>query len=75
MGQVIGTVNVQMGQSANPRVSTVTYGSRTLKGAIDFNTQGIADGDVIVYQANTNSFISEPVSALQDISLIDGGFF
>ena len=72
-GQVIGTVNVQIGPTINPRVNTLTYGGRTLKSAIDLNLAGKGDGDVIVYQANTNSFIVEPVNAL--VPSLDQGFF
>ena len=74
MGQVIGTVNVQMGQSVNPRVSTVSYGQRTLKSATDLNVVGAADGEAIVYQANTNSFVVAPVIAA-GIGTVDGGTF
>ena len=72
-GQVIGTVNVQIGPTINPRVNTLTYGGRTLKSAIDLNLAGKGDGDVIVYQANTNSFVVEPVSTL--VPSLDQGFF
>jgi hypothetical protein len=75
-GQVIGTVNVQIGQSPNPRVNNITYGGRSLKSANDLNLAGAVDGDVIVYQANTNTFIVEPVSAvIPHLDLIDGGLF
>jgi hypothetical protein len=72
-GQTIGTVNVQVGPQSNPRVTTLTYGSRTLKSATDLDMSGVKDGDVIVYKASTDSFIMEPV---EDTNLnIDNGFF
>lgn len=72
-GQVIGTVNVQVG-TQNPRVSTIAYGgSKTLKSATDLDTSNLVDGDVIVYKASTNGFIVEPISSV-NISL-DNGFF
>jgi hypothetical protein len=72
-GQVIGTVNVQIGPTVNPRVNQIAYGGRTLKSASDLDLANKQDGDVIVYQANTNSFIVEPVSAL--VPSLDQGFF
>ena len=74
MGQVIGTVNVQVGGVTGPRVNTLSYGApNTLSKATDLSLAGAADGDVIVYQANTNSFILQPVDA--EIADIDGGTF
>jgi hypothetical protein len=73
MGQVIGTVNVQVGQTQNPRVSSISYGIKSLKSLNDVSMADAADGDVLVYQANTNSFILEPVEAV--VPYIDGGTF
>jgi hypothetical protein len=72
-GQVIGTVNVQIGPTINPRVNTLTYGGRTLKSATDLDLANKTNGDVIVYQANTNSFIVSPVNSL--VPSLDQGFF
>ena len=72
-GQVIGTVNVQIGPTINPRVNALTYGGRTLKSATDLDLANKNNGDVIVYQANTNSFIVSPVNAL--VPSLDQGFF
>lgn len=72
-GQIIGTVNVQVGQSPNPRVNTIQYGGRTLKSATDLELAGANDGDVIVYQANTNTFVVEPASAV--LPGLDAGEF
>lgn len=74
MGQIIGTVNVQVGGVTNPRVNTLSYGGKQiLKQATDLDMSGVQDGDVIVYQANTNSFIVAPVDA--EIMDVDGGVF
>ena len=74
MGQVIGTVNVQVGGTTGPRAAAIGYGKEnTLKGANDLNLAGVQDGDVIVYQANTNSFIVQPVVA--ELPEVDGGSF
>lgn len=72
-GQVIGTVNVQIGPTVNPRVNNIAYGGRTLKSASDLELAGAKNGDVIVYQANTNTFLVEPVSTL--VPSLDQGFF
>lgn len=72
-GQVIGTVNVQIGPSPNQKVSNITYGGRTLKSATDLELSGAQNGDVVVYQANTNSFIVEPASSV--VPLLDAGTF
>ena len=61
--QTIGTVRVQVGQSVNPRVSSINYGSKSLKSASDLDLRGASDGDVVVYRANTDSFALESVSA------------
>ena len=74
-GQVIGTVNVQVGQSVNPRVSSISYGSRSLKSANDLSLVGAQNGDVIVYQANTNSFIAEPAASVITNLNLDAGQF
>jgi hypothetical protein len=74
-GQIIGTVNVQIGQSPTPRVNNITYGGRSLKSANDLSLAGAQSGDVIVYQANTNSFIVEPASAVIPELDLDSGFF
>ena len=73
-GQTIGTVNVQIGQSSNPRAVAISYGGRTLKSASDLSLAGAEDGDVISYIAESNSFAVKPVSALA-IPKIDGGSY
>ena len=74
-GQVIGTVNVQVGQSQNPRVSSISYGIKSLKSLSDVSMAGAVDGDVLVYQANTNSFIVEPAAAVIPELNLDAGQF
>jgi hypothetical protein len=71
-GQVIGTVNVQVGNQQGGTVK-LTQAPRTLKGSTDLSLAGAAQGDVILYQANTNSFVVAPVdTSLKDI---DAGTF
>ena len=72
-GQVIGTVNVQVGQQQNPRVNTINYGIRSLKGSTDLSMTGAQSGDVIVYDATTQTFNVEPASAA--IPSLDAGEF
>ena len=73
-GQVIGTVNVQVNKQQNSSVKSLNYGTRTLKGSTDLAITGAADGDAIIYQANTNTFVVAPVSSA-GITGIDAGFF
>jgi hypothetical protein len=62
-GQTIGTVNVQVNTQKTSSVRSISYGARTLKSATDLSITGAADGDVMVYQANTNTFKLAPVTA------------
>jgi hypothetical protein len=71
-GQVIGTVNVQMGASQQT-VRTLSYGITTLKGLNDVSMAGAQDRDVVTYLAATNSFIIAP--AENSRLIIDNGFF
>jgi hypothetical protein len=77
----IGTIKVTVGTPTNPRATSITYGSRTLKSATDLNLNGVIDGDAIVYQANTNSFVTSNTIAVAEnaigvaLEVIDGGIF
>jgi hypothetical protein len=77
----IGNIKVTVGTPTNPRATSITYGSRTLKSATDLNLQGAQNGFAIVYQANTNSFITANTigeaenAILQGLAVIDGGTF
>ena len=55
---------LQIGNQTNPRVNQINYGIRSLKGSTDLSMSGARNGDVIVYNVNTNSFIVEPASAV-----------
>lgn len=67
------TVRVTIGQE-RPTVTNITYGVRTLKSSSDLDMSMAVDGDSIVYQANTNSFVVAPASELL-IPVIDGGIY
>lgn len=77
----LGNIKVTVGTPTNPRATSITYGSRTLKSATDLNLEGAAQGFAIVYQANTNSFVTSNVIAIAEnaivssLALIDGGTF
>ena len=71
-GQVIGTVNVQVNKQQNQTVRQLNYGIRSLKGSTDLSLVDVQHDDVIVYQANTDSFI---VKSVQDAVDLDAGFF
>lgn len=72
-GQVIGTVNVQVNKQQNQSVRQLNYGIRTLKNSTDLSLTGVQDNDVIVYQANTNSFKVQSIGELSPD--LDAGFF
>lgn len=72
-GQTIGTVNVQVNTQKTNSVRSITYGGRTLKSATDLSITGAADGDVMVYQANTNTFKLAPISGAA--ASLDAGEF
>lgn len=72
-GQVIGTVNVQVNKQQSATVRQLNYGIRSLKGSTDLSLTGVQDKDIIVYQANTNSFITQSVNELSPD--LDAGFF
>lgn len=72
-GQVIGTVNVQVNQQQNKTVRQLNYGIRSLKGSTDLSLADASDSDVIVYQANTNSFVVKSVGEIP--TDLDAGFF
>jgi hypothetical protein len=71
-GQVIGTVNVQVNKQQNQTVRQLNYGIRSLQGSTDLSLVNVQNDDVIVYQANTNSFV---VKSVQEAVDLDAGFF
>ena len=72
-GQVIGTVNVQVNKQQSGTVRQLNYGIRSIKGSTDLSLTGVQDNDVIVYQANTNSFKTQSIGELAPD--LDAGFF
>lgn len=72
-GQTIGTVNVQIGPTQNPRVNNITYGQRSLKSATDVDLAGAGQDDILAYQANTQTFVLK--SSAEVTPALDAGFF
>ena len=73
-GQTIGTVRVQVGQQQGGTVRSISYGGRRIRGATDLSMVQAEDGDAVIYQANTNTFVVAPVTA-KGIESIDAGKF
>jgi hypothetical protein len=70
-----GTVNVQLGNQNASRVQAISYGQKQqLRNDIDVITLGVQDGDLLFYQANTDTFAFESPNAIT-LSDIDGGTF
>ena len=72
-GQVIGTVNVQVGPTTNPRVNTLNYGNRSLKSANDVDLNGIQENGILAYQANNQIFVATTLNDLHPN--LDAGLF
>jgi hypothetical protein len=68
------TIKVRVNSQQQGTVKTIGYGLRTLKGADDLSLVGAEDGDVITYDAPTNSFSVTPVEAIA-ITKVDAGKF
>jgi hypothetical protein len=68
--QTIGTISVRSQRPETARVTIGTGGGGVsqLKNLTDVNVVGAQDGYVLVYQANTNSYIFSPY-------IIDDGYF
>jgi hypothetical protein len=73
-GQTIGTVNVKIGQTSNPRAVSINYGTgRTLTSLTDVNAAGVINNEVLTYAADTDTFVFKQVVDTQ--LTIDNGFF
>jgi hypothetical protein len=68
--QTIGTISVrsQRPETARVTIGTAGGGVSQLKNLSDVSISGIQDGYVLVYQANTNTFVFSPY-------VIDDGYF
>ncbi len=69
----ISAVKVEVNKQQTSSVKQLNYGIRTLKGSTDLTMVDATDKDVIVYQANTDSFVVVPINELNPD--INAGFF
>jgi len=70
-------IKVRVGTGTQPTATEINYGgTRTLKSATDLELLGAQNGDVITYQANTNSFAVVNAGTLPlDLRNVDAGTF
>lgn len=70
-------IKVRVGTGTVPQATALNYGgTRTLKSATDLELNGAADGDVITYVAETNSFEVVNAGSLPlDLKNLDAGEF
>jgi hypothetical protein len=66
-------IQVKVNPQQSGEVKSLNYGIRSLKGSTDLSLMNVQDKDVIVYQANTNSFAVQSISELNPD--LDAGFF
>lgn len=71
-----GLIKVRVGTGTQPTATEIGYGTRSLKSANDLELAGAQSGDVITYQANTNSFVVVNAGTLPlDLRHVDAGRF
>jgi len=69
-------IQVRVGTPTPPTVAGIGAGTNRLHNAADLNLTGLADGDVISYQANTSNFIVTNAGNLPlTLNGVDGGTF
>jgi len=78
--QPIPQINARINNISQPRVTAISYGGKhSVKAAADVNFPSFADGDLMAYQANTQSFVGESTSQLvtniENLINLDAGFF
>lgn len=63
-------INVRVSGVVQPKITTIGN-KHKLKDSTDLTFVDVADGDIIVYQANTNSFIMESIGeSVHSVALI-----
>jgi len=67
------TIKVQVGNQRGGTVQSISYGNKTLKGSSDLIIGSANTGDVISYNASTQSFSVDPVTVT--IADVDAGYF
>jgi hypothetical protein len=71
MATQVGAIRVQIG-SQTPKVQSISYGAKALRGSTDLIIGAATAGDVISYAANGNFVVSNSSSL---ISNLDAGTF
>jgi hypothetical protein len=76
----VQNVNARINNIAQPRVTALSYGKLyAIKAASDLNFPSFADGDIVSYNANNQTFVAEsPITLAQNIENyinLDAGFF
>lgn len=71
MATQVGAIRVQIG-SQTPKVQSISYGAKALRGSTDLIIGAPTAGDVISYAANGNFVVSNSSSL---ISNLDAGTF
>jgi len=75
MSSTINTIKVRVGGTTQgERVQSISYGSRTLKGATDIDLRNPVTGAALLYQANTGTFVLGTVAA-GEVTSLDAGTF
>jgi len=68
-------LNARINNINQPRVRAISYGGKfAMKQATDLNFPSFADGDLVAYQANTQTFVGEAISDITIVNL-DAGYF
>ena len=72
MATQIGGIKVQV-NSQRPTVTSINYGSKTIKNSSDLVMSGAQNGDVIIYDSANNNFYVAPVTST--VTDLDAGTF
>ena len=71
MATQVGAIRVQIG-SQTPKVQSISYGAKSLRGSTDLSIGQVAEGDVISYTANGNFVVANTSSIIRNL---DAGTF
>jgi hypothetical protein len=55
---------VRVSQNSQPRVNSISYGTKTLLSSTDLLLNNLIDGSVITYNAANNNFFLQPANNL-----------
>ena len=71
MATQVGAIRVQIG-SQSPKVQSISYGAKALRGSTDLSIGAANAGDVISYAANGNFVVANSSSLIRNL---DAGTF